>query len=117
MLQRLQQALSPEALLAAQVRVPEVHVSDALLDYLQLLLAHTRESAHYESGLSLQAGIALLRAAQSWACLHGRMHVLPEDLQQVFVSVVGHRLVATGDLQGASAPDIAAHLLRQVPIP
>ncbi|MBT6275411.1 MAG: MoxR family ATPase [Chromatiales bacterium] len=110
-------ALTVEELLAAQERVPHVHVSDALLDYLQELLAHTRQSPDYVSGLSPRAGLALLRAAQSWACLHERKHVVPEDLQEVFASVVGHRLVVTGDLQGAGATEVAAHLLRQVPIP
>lgn len=113
----LEPAVTPAALAAAQAAVPGVHVADALIDYLQLILAHTRESANYETGLSPRAGIALLRASQAWAWLHGRGHVLPEDLQAVFASVVGHRLIGTGDHQGAGPAELAGHLLARVPIP
>jgi MoxR-like ATPase len=113
----LEPALDAATLIEAQTRVPKVHVSDALIEYLQGLLAYTRESPEYETGLSPRAGIALARAAQAWAFLHGRGHVLPEDLQHVFTPVVGHRLIGTGDALGASADDLAGHLLRRVPIP
>ena len=113
----LEPAMTPKMLLDAQVAVPSVHVSDALVDYLQGLLAYTRESSDFETGLSPRAGIALIRAAQSWALMHARGHVLPEDLQRVFAAVVGHRLAGSGDAQGAGPQDLANHLLHAVPIP
>jgi MoxR-like ATPase len=113
----LEPAVSSEALAAAQTEVPKVHVSDALVDYLQQILAHTRDSPEYETGLSPRAGIALLRASQAWAYLHGRAHVLPEDVQAVFAAVVGHRLSGTGDAKSAGPVELAGHLLRRVPIP
>jgi MoxR-like ATPase len=70
-----------------------VHVSPPLLDYLQDLLAASRRQGH---GLSPRAGLALLAAARAWALLEGRAMVLPEDIQAVGASVMGHRL--TGDL-------------------
>lgn len=66
-----------------------VHVSEALLDYLQDLLAGSRMSGH---GLSPRAGLALLAAARAWALTEGRAMVLPEDVQAVGASVMAHRL-------------------------
>jgi len=93
--------------LAIQFQVAGVHVSEALLDYIQDLTEFTRSSPHVTVGLSPRAGLALLRAAQSWAFLDGREHVIPEDVQAVFPWVVGHRLrsadtfteLRMGDLQ------------------
>src|SRR5690606_27722795 len=63
--------LSPQQLLLMQTMVPRVHASDALLDYVQSIVRYTRESPHFEAGLSPRAAIALLRASQAWAMIHG----------------------------------------------
>ena len=65
----MEPALTPDALLRLQERVPEVHISEPLLDYVQDLIRHTRESGHYLPGLSPRAGISLVRAAQAWALM------------------------------------------------
>jgi len=109
-------ALSPQQLLAVQAQVAQVHVSDALLDYLQALLDFSRQSAEFSVGLSPRGGLALLRAAQAWALLHGRVHVLPEDLQMVLPAVAGHRLQGRGEASGQGPDSLAARLL-EVPIP
>ena len=96
--------------------VPGVFVSEPLLDYLQALLAFTRESPEFHAGLSPRAGIAVLRSAQAWALMEGRDAVLPEDLQGVLPGVVGHRLLPSegAERQGRQLVD---HLLESVPIP
>ena len=116
-LRTLQPVMDAEILTTAQSKIPGVHVAGALVDYLQDLLAHTRSSAAFEVGLSPRGGIALLRAAQSWAFLQGRDHVLPEDIQTVFGPVVGHRVVAASDNQRTGPLQLAAYILAQVPIP
>jgi MoxR-like ATPase len=116
-LETLKPAVDAETLRAAQAQVPKVHVAEALVDYLQELLKFTRQSGQFEVGLSPRGGIALLRAAQGWAFLHGRPHVIPEDIQAVFTSVVAHRIVPAGEQVDVPSPELAAHLLRQVPIP
>jgi len=96
----IEPCLSAESVLALQAEVEEVHVSDALLDYLQQVLKFTRNSQRFEVGLSPRAGLALRSCAQAWAYIHGRDHVLPEDVQQVLPHVVEHRLASVGDLAG-----------------
>jgi MoxR-like ATPase len=105
----LEPQLEVSELLEIQRQVQEVHMSDALLDYLQDLIAVTRSRPEFGPGLSPRAGLALLHCSQAWAFMEDRRHVLPEDLQAVLPGVVNHRL-----RQGAAS---AEELLRQVPIP
>ena len=108
-------ALPPDELVALQDEVREVHTSPALLDYVLALVRHTREHAGLRQGLSPRAGLALRRAAQSWALVDGRSGVIPEDVQAVFGAVVGHRLVANTEIEsGAPTPD---EILDAVAIP
>jgi MoxR-like ATPase len=109
--------MTAEELELLQRQVDAVHVADALLDYLQDLLAFTRVSADFSGGLSPRAGLAVLRCARSWALMHGRRMVVPEDVQAVLPGVVGHRLAVTGDRRGATAAAAVEQMLRQVPVP
>jgi len=107
--------LDTAELLALQQQVTQVFVAPALLDYVQAILKHTRESADYVHGLSPRAGLSLLAAARAWALLDGRKSVLPEDVQAVLASVASHRLQSTqprGD-----AHNVGAQLLAAVAIP
>ncbi|MFA7387108.1 MAG: AAA family ATPase [Thiohalobacteraceae bacterium] len=90
----LQPVLAPEELVQLQREVESLHVSPALLDYVQDLLALSRQSDRFQAGLSPRAGLGLLRAARAWARLADRDHVLPDDIQAVLPAVVGHRLRA-----------------------
>jgi len=114
-LHSLSPCLTAERLLALQNQVDRVHVADALLDYLQALLHHSRQLPEYPLGLSPRAGLALLRAAKAWAFLHGRDHVWPDDVRAVLGPVAAHRLrsaTAVGE-----AENIVRPLLEQVAVP
>ncbi|WP_295641968.1 MoxR family ATPase [uncultured Methylibium sp.] len=89
----LQPVMTPVELQAAQQAVLAVHASDALLDYLQALIAATRDGQWFVEGLSPRAGIALLRAAKAHALLDARDYVAPDDLQAVLAQAVAHRLI------------------------
>lgn len=116
-LARMPVGMTPTQLHEAQGRVAGIHVAPPLLDYLQALLAFSRESGRFQGGLSPRAGLALLRAARAWALLHRRSHVLPEDLQAVLPAVVGHRLHPSDDHLEQSAADLVGQLLNAVPLP
>ena len=109
--------LTPQQLLLMQTMVPKVHVADALLDYVQAIVRHTRESPRYEAGLSPRAAIALLRAAQAWALIHGHSGVVPEDVQAVLGAVAGHRLRPRDGTDTLSAADLGEEVLESVPVP
>jgi MoxR-like ATPase len=118
MVAKIKPAMTVDQLESLQREVTAVHVSDALVDYVQALVNHTRDSAHFEMGLSPRAGLALLRAAQAWALLSNRNLVLPEDVQTVAPAVVGHRLRSISTPGNASKSlDPAKDLIQSVPIP
>ena len=108
--------LSPQQLLLMQTMVPGVHASDALLDYVQAIVRFTRDSSHFEAGLSPRAAIALLRAAQAWAMIHGHEGVLPEDVQAILPGVVGHRLRPRDSATLRSPKEIGELVLKSVDV-
>ncbi len=89
-----------------QAQVDAIHVSPGLLDYVQDLLAATRSSPKWETGLSPRAGLALLQAARAWAMIDGRKQVVPEDVQAVLPSVAGHRLCRLDGESGGLLHDL-----------
>ena len=109
-------AMTVEDLLSLQKSVSQVFASDALIDYIQALVNYTRDSARFEMGLSPRAGLAILRAAQSWAMMAGRRQVLPEDVQTIVPAVTGHRLRPVSNGEG-KVLDPAQELIRAVAIP
>jgi MoxR-like ATPase len=94
------QRINVEQLEIIRVAVSKVHASDNLLDYLQRLVAYTRQSTEFEVGLSPRGALALLDSAKTWAAMHNRGHVVPEDIQMVLPSVASHRLIPSGDYAG-----------------
>ena len=70
-----------------------MHASEALLDYLQALIAATRSGRWFVEGLSPRAGIAVLRAAKARALLAQRDYVAPDDVQAILPQTIAHRLV------------------------
>jgi len=115
LLQDLKPIIAPERLMEIQKLADRIHVSAAILDYLQDLLEFSRKSGDFQNGLSPRAGLAVLHCARAWALLEGHAQVLPEDVQAILSSVISHRLYAQ-DLHASSA-DLASQLIQRVPIP
>jgi MoxR-like ATPase len=90
---RLKAVMTPEQLLSIQQAVPKVKASDALLDYLQTLIAATRSGQWFTEGLSPRAGIAVLRASKARALMARRDYVAPDDVQSILPQAVAHRLM------------------------
>lgn len=91
----------------------KVHASDSVLDYLQRLVAHSRQHPQIAVGLSPRGALALLDAAKAWAFMEHRSHVVPEDIQAVFSAVASHRLLASGEAEG-DGKALVAMLLSEV---
>jgi MoxR-like ATPase len=111
-------ALGPVAdaaeVLAAQQAAAAVHASDALRNYVVALLWRTREDSRVELGASPRAGLMLLRAAKAHALMHGREHVLPDDVQALAESVLAHRLLLRPEFARAAAADVIADAIASV---
>lgn len=119
MLKQISPVMSSDRLLEAQEQVKQVHLADVVVDYLQRLVAKTRQSRDYH-GLSTRGLLALKRASQAYAYLGGFDEVTPEDIQAVFPAVANHRLgqafVPFNQLGGESVQTLAHQLLRETPV-
>lgn len=113
MANNLQTAITPQQLQQLQQQVNEVKASSSLLDYVQRIIAFTRYEGGYQYGLSPRGSLALLRSAKAWALIHGRSHLVPEDVQAVLPSVVDHRLAEAAD---GGAHSVSQQVLNSVPV-
>jgi MoxR-like ATPase len=116
MFESLSPVITPQQLAQMQEQVRAVVASPALINYVQDLLDASRSNNQFGNGLSPRAGLALLSAARAWALVAGRSMVLPEDVQTVAPSVMGHRLTGQGDLAGPSNAAVRT-LIESVAIP
>lgn len=114
LVEELQPVVSMAELLDLQARVERIHVAEPLLDYLLDLLARSRERGR---GLSPRAALAMRRASQAWALMEGRTMVIPEDVQAVAPSIMGHRLGTWGDASGHDGLAQAGEILNSVSVP
>ena len=101
--------------LAAQEAAARVHASEALRQYIVALLEETRADARTELGASPRAGLMLLKAAKARAALDGRDHALPDDVQELALSVLTHRLLLAPDAAGSERSDVVRDALERVP--
>ncbi len=116
LVEHLPSLLQHGELQALQQAAQAVHVADALLDYVQDLIAATRNGQWFLQGLSPRAGIAVLRAARAQALLCGRNYVAPDDVQAILPQTIAHRLIPVGD-SGRGAVEQVQALLAAVPLP
>lgn len=116
MVDRLPGLLSAQELQALQQQVQAVHAAPPLLDYLQDLIAATRNGRWFVQGLSPRAGLAVLRAAKAQALLSGRDYVAPDDLQAILPQTTAHRLVPVASAGRGPLEQVRA-LLEAVPLP
>ncbi len=93
-----------------------VKCSAYLLDYVQRLIACTRDNERFLAGLSPRGGIALIRAAKTFALMSGRDHVIPEDVQAIFPSVAEHRLQARSITHRQSGETASQWILNTVDV-
>lgn len=104
LLSLLEPALQAAHLKSLMDAVSSIHVSDLLLDYVQALVAFTRESPDFIHGLSPRAAISIVSCSRAWAMIHGHPGVLPEDVQAIIPAVANHRLRLRDELNASTEP-------------
>jgi MoxR-like ATPase len=112
--------LDADALAAHRAQVKgEVHVEEALLDYIARLARATRDHAGLSLGASPRGAVMLLRTAKAWAALDGRGYVTPDDIRAVAPSALRHRLLLAPEqeMEGRSVDDLIDRIFDQVDVP
>ncbi|MDX1517618.1 MAG: AAA family ATPase [Woeseiaceae bacterium] len=117
MLKDVDAATSPETLVTLQQAARGMHVSSALVDYIQALVRETRESPDIDIGLSPRGAQALAAAAKAhaYACHHSGVY--PDDVQAVFAAVAGHRIKPSSSASYRDAAELCQHVVDTVAIP
>ncbi|MBD89595.1 MAG: ATPase [Deltaproteobacteria bacterium] len=114
-------AVTGEQVAAMQERVAKVRAAAPILDYLQRLVAGTRDNPYLSLGVSTRGAIALHRACQARAYLNGRDHVLPDDVKALWLPVCGHRVMSKRYHESpaerrSEADAVLAELLERTPL-
>jgi len=118
-LDSLQPVVQAEELVRLAALLPSVHCEPAVRDYIIRIARATRDHQSTELGASPRATLALFRASRALAAVRGRDFVLPDDVQHLAPSVLGHRIMlgAQSRLRGRDAESLVREVLDQVPVP
>jgi len=118
--EQLEPALDCAQVIALQQAVRAVEVDTAIQDYLLDIVEATRACEEFHVGASTRAALALYRAAQAAALTAGRHFVVPDDVKQLAVPVLAHRVIPKGYLHGGQRQAVEAlveRLVEEVPVP
>lgn len=110
---------SPEEILRVTLENAQVRVEEKLLDYINKIVRLTRAWPQFHMGASPRAGIALMQAARTLAAFNGRDYAVPDDVQQIALPALRHRvsLTAEAEVEGQNVDDLLRELIRSVEVP
>jgi MoxR-like ATPase len=116
---RLNAVTSPAEVREMQRRAEMVLVDDHVLGYIANLVRTTREWPTFSLGASPRAGVAILRGARAVAALEGRSYIVPDDVQEVVLPALRHRVILTpeAEVEGRSPDEMLTELIRSVEVP
>ena len=108
-----------EEILACMEEAVNIHVDEAVMEYLLALVEATRTNESLTAGISPRGSIALYKAAQALAAVKGRSYVTPEDVKTLALPVFRKRIILKGDaiIRGLTAESIIRQILEAVPVP
>jgi len=111
--------VSREDVLNEIKNVRDVRVDEVIYQYIATLVEETRRHSAVRLGASPRSGIAVLRMAKAVAYLDGRNYVIPDDVKQVLVPTLSHRLILNPEfeIEGVSASRIIEEIMGKVPVP
>jgi MoxR-like ATPase len=100
-------------------QVHQVHVEDNLFNYIAQIVQATRANKSLYLGASPRASVALLNSAKALATLRGRDFITPEDVQELAVPVLRHRVLLTPEreMEGGTADEVVAQIVQKIEVP
>lgn len=109
---------SPDLILDIQLQLNQIHGDDVLFEYIVDLTDASREHPDVLLGASPRAALCLLRCARARAMIQGRHYFTHEDIQEIALPVLGHRLIIRpeAEVEGTKVEDIVSDLLGSVPV-
>ncbi|KAM9863266.1 MoxR family ATPase [Leucobacter sp. BZR 635] len=116
---QIEPVVTTEMIAQAQGLVQRVHVSPIVADYAVRIVEATRRASDVRLGASVRGAIALVRLASAWAAANGRHYVVPDDIRDLALTTLAHRIVLEpeAEFDGVSAIDVIGRVLLDIPVP
>lgn len=110
---------SKEEILEAQNEIANVKVSEKIEEYIVAIAEETRNDSRLSMGASPRATRGLYKASKTWAAMNGRDFVLPDDIKEIAIPVLAHRLVLLGASRysGLTTETVLSNILEKVEVP
>ncbi len=117
-IESIEAVVTAEEILAACRAVTQVHVEDAVHEYILDLVRKSREAEHVYLGASPRASLGLAKCAQALAALRGRDFVVPDDVKELAPAVLAHRIILEPEarLENVDAAEVVRRILDETPI-
>ena len=111
--------ITAEAAVDMAAMADMVHVDESVLAYVSRLAEHSRRARHVRLGLSVRGCLSYIRVAKTWAAADGRHYVVPDDIKELAIPVLSHRLLldAEAEFNGIGIDTVIAQLLSDVDPP
>jgi MoxR-like ATPase len=118
-IEEIRPVMALDELLELQRQVTEVYVSDPIKRYIVDIVQRSRSNASVYLGVSPRGSVALMKAAQAYAFMHGRKFVVPDDVQFLAPYVLSHRMIVKSEVKfdGLTAEEIVAQIIARTPVP
>lgn len=116
LIDKISTSIPATQLLEMQQAVSQVHTSEEIINYILKIIEKTRNETGFLHGLSPRAGMALKKASQSWAFIHNRDYVLPEDIQAVFSNVCNHRLQCNHEQTDKDVKQLSHEIIQNIEV-
>jgi MoxR-like ATPase len=115
----LAQIVEPEQIVELQHLREEIHIANSVKEYIIDIIRATRNHKSFSFGASPRASIALIRASQALALLRGRDFVLPDDIKELVVPILSHRLILTREerLKGNNPAVLIEEIIKELTVP
>jgi MoxR-like ATPase len=119
LLEDVQTVSSPEEILRTTQLCGQLRVDDKLIHYVNTLVRLTRQWPQFHLGASPRAGIALLQGARTLAAFYGRDYVVPDDVVQIALPSLRHRVILTAEaeVEGRQVDELLTEMIRTVEVP
>ncbi|MBK6901250.1 MAG: MoxR family ATPase [Saprospirales bacterium] len=115
----VQKVFSAKEIQECRSLIEQVHLEDALLDYIAAIVHQTRNNGDLFLGASPRASLAIMKASKAMAALRGRDFVTPDDIRYVAYPALNHRIIMTPEreMEGYDARDVVENILQSIEVP
>ncbi len=115
----INQIASPQQVIEMQAAIEGVHVESDIEDYIARIVQNTRKHGQVEVGASPRGSLALMRLSMARAALNGRDYVLPDDIKEMSVPALSHRIILKPDpwIKGIKTETIIEKVMSDIPVP